>query len=571
MLSSDNSDDGSVPWMTVNTSTKSALLALVNATLVAITVAAAAITIADREAMKNAMQAIDRNMRIAWHLVDPKGDGGALVDGKLMVGGVPLDANFGLVDKIVELGGGTATLFHGDMRVATNVKKDDGSRAVGTQLAKNAAYQSVFTEKKPFRGVVDILGKPYITAYDPIIGGDGSVLGVLFVGIPMAQFDASARQARIWTIGAAGICALLGFGISLVLLRRMLGRPLKSIVAEIDRVAQGDLDRPIEMIGRSDDIGDMARAVEGFRADAQEKRRLEEARKLEIERERAAAERATAVNAFSDVFEQTVSAKVEAVQAAARGIDATAHAMASRSQESGSKTLEVGEAVTITSERAESAAMSTRELSQAINEIASQVAQSSEISRQAVTEVAAMSEQMDGLSATVRSIGEVVALINDIASQTNLLALNATIEAARAGDAGKGFAVVAGEVKTLASQTAKATDDIARNISAVEESTRAMSGKIERVVSTIRSLDESSSAIAGAVQQQEAATRLIASHIDEVATQAVAVSKSVTALAKSSTLSSAGTVRVIWSSSTLRQVVQELSAEAQQFVDRVRQ
>jgi methyl-accepting chemotaxis protein len=171
----------------------------------------------------------------------------------------------------------------------------------------------------------------------------------------------------------------------------------------------------------------------------------------------------------------------------------------------------------------------------------------------------------------VRSIGEVVALINDIASQTNLLALNATIEAARAGDAGKGFAVVAGEVKTLASQTAKATDDIARNISAVEESTRAMSGKIERVVSAIRSLDESSSAIAGAVQQQEAATRLIASHIDEVATQAVAVSKSVTALAKSSTLSSAGTVRVIWSSSTLRQVVQELSAEAQQFVDRVRQ
>ena len=556
--------------MKLTTSTKSALLALVNASLVAITVAAAAITIADREAMNNATRAVERNLRIAWHEVDPNGAGVKLADGKLVAGDRALDGNFGLVDKVVELGGGTATIFRGDMRVATNVKKDDGSRAVGTPLAKNAAYEAIFAQKKPFRGVVDILGKPYITAYDPILGADGSVLGILYVGIPMAQFNASADQARYWTVTAAVCCALLGFGVSLVLSRRMLGRPLSIVVEEIGRVARGDLDRPIELIDRQDDIGDMARAVERFRADAQEKLRLEEARKQEQERERLARERASAVNALSDMFEQTVSAKVEAVEQAARGIDATAQAMAARAQQSGSKSLQVGEAVTITTERAGVAAASTRELSQAINEIARQVASSTEISRQAVNEVAAMSEQMDGLSATVKAIGDVVQLINDIASQTNLLALNATIEAARAGDAGKGFAVVAGEVKTLASQTARATDDIARNISAVQESTRAMSGKIEMVVATIRSLDESSSAIAGAVQEQEAATRLIASNIDEVAAQAEAVSKSVTALAKSSTLSSAGTVRVIWSSTTLRQVVQELSAEAQQFVDHVR-
>ncbi|MGE5506137.1 MAG: methyl-accepting chemotaxis protein, partial [Actinomycetota bacterium] len=275
--------------------------------------------------------------------------------------------------------------------------------------------------------------------------------------------------------------------------------------------------------------------------------------------------------AIADGFEATVQAKVAEVGVSTADITRAANAMANRSEHSGSRSMVVSEAAINTNQRAQVVSEATRQLALAVNEIASQVSHSTQIARDAVNDVTETAQHMQQLSDRVQAIGEIVKLINDIAAQTNLLALNATIEAARAGEAGKGFAVVAGEVKSLANQTAKATDEIATQVAAVQASTQAMRHSIEDVVTVIRSIDEVSAAIAGAVQEQEAATQEIASNIDQVAHEADQVSTSVTDVAKSSALTCAGTVRVIWSARTLAGVVTGLQAEVEQFLAKIRQ
>ena len=142
----------------------------------------------DDGATQAARRQVDANMRVAWETLKARGTTFAVVDGALKSGDHPLVGDTAVVDKVKELVGGTATIFQGDTRVATNVIKPDGSRATGTTLARTEAYASVFDRKTPFRGEVPILGEPYMTAYDPILGADGSVVGVLYVGIKKADF-----------------------------------------------------------------------------------------------------------------------------------------------------------------------------------------------------------------------------------------------------------------------------------------------------------------------------------------------------------------------------------------------
>jgi len=398
---------------------------------------------------------------------------------------------------------------------------------------------------------------------------EGEVVAVLSSSLS-AEESRKELMSMVIALGVGGVvaAAVAVLGVRL-LLGRMITAPVGGIIRVMQRLADGDTAVEVTGGGRHDEIGAIARAVETFKTNAVEKIRVEAAAKAaEL---RAEQDRADTTNRMADDFDMSVHTKVAAVNSATSGIGATAQGMADRLQRSSSHTLDVGEAARISTDRAAAAAEATQQLALAVDEIAKQVAQSANIAQQAVAEVNATAERMTGLANSVHSIDEIVHLINDIAAQTNLLALNATIEAARAGEAGKGFAVVANEVKNLANQTARATDDIARQVAEVQESSHAMAASITGVVETIRSLDEISSAIAGAVQEQEASTREIASNIGEVANQSDAVSRTVAELAKASARTCAGTVRVIWSANSLTQVVEELTGETEGFLVRVRQ
>ncbi|WP_239988786.1 methyl-accepting chemotaxis protein [Paramagnetospirillum kuznetsovii] len=382
----------------------------------------------------------------------------------------------------------------------------------------------------------------------------------------LVQSEFGAQQSKFLAVLILGL--ILGVAVAVHVVRSKIVSPLRRITNVMQALAGGDLSVAIPFSDSEDEIGTMAKAVEVFKQNGQENERLRAAQ--EEERQNAERDKAAALGQMADHFEATVKSKVAEVGISTSAIGRTANIMANHSETSGGQSILVGDAASNTNERATVVSAATKQLAASVNEIAQQVQHSTTIARKAVEDVHTTSGQMRGLQQSVQAIGDIVKLISDIAAQTNLLALNATIEAARAGDAGKGFAVVANEVKHLANQTARATEEITQQVGAVQTSTMEMTTSIQGVVETIRSIDEASSAIAGAVQQQEAATNEISSNIDEVAYQAQEVMNSVSKLAKASVMSCAGTVRVIWSADSLAKVVHTLDDEVEKFLTKVR-
>jgi methyl-accepting chemotaxis protein len=522
----------------------------------------------EQAAIKAATERVETNMRVAWDVLRASGKNYSIVDDKLLASDHVLNGDAALVDKVKNLVGGTCTVFMKDLRVTTNVLKPDGTRAVGTRLAPGAAYDAIFNRKASFRGEIQILGEPYITAYDPILDPNGEVLGILYVGVKKVEFLESARST-LWTIIYATLAiSSLAMLVSYLVVRSAIVRPLKASVATMNRLAQGDLSVQTPEPRRSDEIGEIMMALVAFKATGLEVERMR-ADRLATDRH-AAEQRKADMNRLADEFEGAVGQIVETVSSASTELETSAGTLTSTAERAQEITAMVAAASEEASTNVQSVASATEEMASSVNEISRQVQESARMAGEAVDQARTTNDRVSELSKAAARIGDVVELINTIAGQTNLLALNATIEAARAGESGRGFAVVASEVKALAEQTAKATGEIGQQITGIQAATQESVNAIKEISGTIERLSEISSAIAAAVEEQGAATQEISRNVQQAAHGTQQVSSNITDVQRSASETGSASSQVLSAAQSLSGESNRLKLEVGKFLNSVR-
>ena len=470
--------------------------------------------------------------------------------------------DFSVVDDSVAYVGGNATIFSFDatqdkfVRRVTTVKKENGERAVGTALATDSPAQSFVRRGETYFGPTNLFGKQFYTVYQPSFDGAGRVNGIFYVGIPVEDLHNSYSSTMMaLTLSAALIAVLACAGAGFAAMR--LFRPLKDITARMGELARGDLECLILHQERGDEIGAVATALQVFKEAMIAKRTADDQAAREAD---ARVRRAELLDQITRRFESNVSALTQGLSSAATEMEATAQTMTAVAGQTTQQSVTVSSAAQQTSANVQTVAAATEELSISIREIASQVAQSSQIADRAVQD----------LASTASRIGDVVQLINTIAGQTNLLALNATIEAARAGEAGKGFAVVATEVKELASQTAKATEEISAQIGSVQQATQQTVSAIQEIARTITEMSQISTSIAAAMEEQGAATAEIARNVQEAARGTEAVTGSIVDVQQGAGETTSAASQVLGAAQELSRHSNDLSREVQDFLHGVK-
>ncbi|MCW8914755.1 MAG: methyl-accepting chemotaxis protein [Magnetovibrio sp.] len=365
---------------------------------------------------------------------------------------------------------------------------------------------------------------------------------------------------------------MVGVAILVLAIGTLIGRgissPIGGMTDSMVKLADGALDTEVPSQDFGNELGRMAAAVQIFKDNAIEVKRLEEEQKANEERE--AKEKRDMMLNMADTFESSVGSVVNSVSSSATEMQSSATTLSATAEQTSKQSTTVAAASEEASANVQTVASAAEELSSSISEISRQVAQSTQISSTAVAEVDGANTQVQGLADAARKIGEVVALITDIADQTNLLALNATIEAARAGEAGKGFAVVASEVKNLANQTAKATEEISSQIGGIQHATDDAVQAIGSIGGIINQMNEIASTIAAAVEEQGAATQEIARNVEQASAGTGEVSANIAGVTQAAGETGEAASEMLGAAQELSQQSEILRSEVDKFLANIR-
>ncbi|HLZ06697.1 MAG TPA: methyl-accepting chemotaxis protein [Bradyrhizobium sp.] len=433
-------------------------------------------------------------------------------------------------------------------------------------------YLNAATTAPPLQGFTVFIGRrPGSTVNDTpklfLSAFDKHWNWIVTTGVFIDDVNAKFYDRATWIAGGV-IAALVLSVIFTVLLGRSITGPMNRTIKALEELGAGRFDTEVADDHSNTEIGRLARAFLQFRGKMKE---TESLRALQHDaEEQAKIDQRNAMTRVADEFDAAVGSVVESLFSEVERTATTVAQLSKSAEASAAGTERVDGAAASVAQNVQTVASAAQELSASINEIGRQIHMTRDIARQTRSTSSQTEQRVAALSDSVEAIGEIIEIINSIAEQTNLLALNATIEAARAGEAGRGFSVVASEVKALASQTTKATEDIRRNIEAVREATRAAVDAVRAISTSINGLDESAGTIAAAVEEQNAATSEISRNTTVTAEQTRAITQAITEVAKSMSGTDQAAREVQQYSTAMRGRFEDMRREIRAFVGRIR-